>query len=154
MLQRLVVGVNGSEASNRATSWSADLATALGAELIVVHVVPNSWLMEISALQVDTKNLVASWRAKLVGEWTEVLREKDVHYITSLLRGDPSAGLIGTAKERHADAIVVGNTHRTGLRGRSLGTTAHRVVNHSDVPVFVVPTHSDPPEEEWVPIPG
>jgi hypothetical protein len=35
-----------------------------------------------------------------------------------------------------------------------LGHTAHRVVNHSTVPVVVVPIPADGTEADWVPIPG
>jgi nucleotide-binding universal stress UspA family protein len=148
-LQRIVVGVDGSEGSQRALTWSADLAGPDGAQVVAVHVVPQLWLVQLNAMQVKTKELMADLRSKLVGEWTEELRQRGVHYVTEFLHGTPDAEILAMARSRHADLVVIGGSHHHGL----LGGTAHRIVNHATVPVLVVPDVIDG-EEHLGPIPG
>jgi nucleotide-binding universal stress UspA family protein len=155
VIKRIAVGVDGSEGAERALSWAADLAKAFDAEIFAVHVVPESWLLELNAIQLKTDDLVAARRARLVGEWTAVLREQNVSYLTEFLDGNPAEELLRIAQERHVDLVVVGGTRHHGIRRDALlGHTAHRVANHSTLPVVVVPLSVDDSGSEWVPLPG
>jgi len=51
--------------------------------------------------------------------------------------GQPSAGILGTAKEKNADAIIIAS-HQPGLSDYLLGSTAHRVVRHAKCAVLVL----------------
>jgi len=51
--------------------------------------------------------------------------------------GQPSAGILGTAKEKQADVIVIAS-HKPDLSDYLLGSTAARVVRHAKCPVFVL----------------
>ncbi len=51
--------------------------------------------------------------------------------------GQPSAGIIGTAKEKNADVIIIAS-HQPGLSDYLLGSTAHRVVRHAKCSVLVL----------------
>jgi nucleotide-binding universal stress UspA family protein len=154
-IKRIAVGVDGSDGSQHALSWAADLAKSLDAQILAVHVVPESWLVELNAFQLKTDALVASQRAKLVGEWTDELRKHGVGHSTELVRGNPTTELLRVALEHHADLVVVGGSRHHGPRRDSLlGHTSHRVANHSTVPVVVVPVPVDESDADWVPIPG
>jgi nucleotide-binding universal stress UspA family protein len=136
----IAVGVDGSASSQNALRWAAELAKRLDAEILAVHVVQDSWLIELNAMQLKTDRLIADRRTKLLGEWTDVLRELDVEYSTSLEQGAVTAELGRRAEELHADLIVVGGRH-----------AAHRLASHCRLPVLVVPV---PGEPRPVPIPG
>lgn len=51
--------------------------------------------------------------------------------------GQPSAGILGTAKEKNADLIIIAS-HQPGLSDYLLGSTAHRVVRHAKCAVLVL----------------
>jgi nucleotide-binding universal stress UspA family protein len=153
-VERIVVGVDGSEGARKALGWTIDLAAVLDSEILAVYVVPQSWLFTLSAFQLKTDELVTDLRAKLIGEWTEPLRTAGVRHSTEFLHGDPGGELLRIADARDADLIVIGGTHRGSLRHTLMGGTAHHVVNRSDVPVLVVPAFVEGTEDEWVPIPG
>jgi nucleotide-binding universal stress UspA family protein len=140
MATLIAVGVDGSEGSQNALRWAAELAKRLDAEILAVHVVQDSWLIELNAIQLKTDRLIADRRAKLLGAWTEVLRELGVKYSTSLVQGHVTTELGRRAEELHSDLIVVGGRH-----------AAHRLASHCRTPVVVVPV---PGEPRPVPIPG
>ncbi len=152
--ERLVVGVDGSDGAQRALRWCADLATKTGAHVHAVHVASTTWLLELEALQFDTRPMTDELRAQLTGEWTQVLRDRHLVYTADVLQGDPATTLLQTAESHHADLIVVGASRHSGLHDELLGGTAHRLVNLASVPVVIVPTPLSEREERWVPIPG
>ena len=51
--------------------------------------------------------------------------------------GQASAGILGTAKEKNADAIIIAS-HQPGFSDYLLGSTAHRVVRHAKCSVLVL----------------
>lgn len=76
-------------------------------------------------------------------------REKypDVRVEQSVLRGRPAESLLGYGRDGREDdrpgLVVLGTRGRGGLAGLLLGSTSHRVMTHSDVPVVVVPPDDD-----------
>jgi nucleotide-binding universal stress UspA family protein len=152
--ERLVAGVDGSDGAQRALRWCADLAAKTNAHVHAVHVASSTWLLELAALQFDTRPMIDELREKMTGEWTEVLRDRHLVYTTDVLQGDPATMLLQTAESQHADLVVVGASRHSGLRDELLGGTAHRLVNLAAVPVVVVPTPASEREQRWVPIPG
>jgi nucleotide-binding universal stress UspA family protein len=153
-VQRIVLGMDGTEGAARAGLWATELAAAVGARVLVVHVIARTWMIELSALQLDTDDVVKRARAALYGPWTQPLRDASVEYDAELVNGDPAADLLRLADDRKADLIVIGGTHHTGLRGAILGGTAHRIVNHALIPVVVVPLEPRHTPRTNVPIPG
>jgi nucleotide-binding universal stress UspA family protein len=152
--RKILLGIDGTEGAGRAAHWAADLASAIGARVLVAHVIARSWEIELSALQLDTGEIVRRARAALYGPWTQPLRDASVEYDADLVHGDPAADLLHLAEQRNVDLIVIGGTHHSGLRGAILGGTAHRIVNHSLTPVVVVPLEPRHPPRTNVPIPG
>jgi nucleotide-binding universal stress UspA family protein len=153
-IRDVVIGVDGTNGAQHAMEWAAPLMHELDAHVVAVHVISRTWLTELSALQIDTDEMIHRQRAQLVGPWTQPLRDASVRYTTECVRGDPPTELLGIAVQRHADLIVIGGTHHSGMRDALLGGTAHRVVNRTGIPVVVVPLATEPRPPAVVPIPG
>jgi nucleotide-binding universal stress UspA family protein len=153
-IERIVVGVDGTQGSQHAAAWAASMAASVNARVVAVHVVARTWLMELSAMQLDTDRLVKEFRAKFLGPWTESFRRASVHYTCEFLSGDPASELLRVAHERHADLVVIGGTHHSGFREALLGGTAHRVVNRCRIPITIVPLEVPVHPARHVPLPG
>jgi nucleotide-binding universal stress UspA family protein len=145
-LARVVVALDFSDPSVPTAAWVAQ-HFAPRAELILVHVlhVPTpprflegrypsrERLVETAreGAELRLRELASSLATGLV--WTEVRV------------GNPDEEIVRVAAEYGADAIVIGRSaSRAGLWGR-LGTTAHRVLRRTTVPVLLageVPTHA------------
>ncbi len=141
-LRRLVVGIDGSDGSRSALTWTADLAKSAHAEVVAVHVLTYNEEF-VRDLSLDT---LRTWRRDLRRDletaWTEPLRAAGVGYRCLLVEDDsPAAGLLAVAARENADVLVVGVRGRSKLTGRVLGGVSYRLLHHADQPVVVVPLH-------------
>ncbi|HEX9504870.1 MAG TPA: universal stress protein [Acidimicrobiia bacterium] len=153
-LERILVGVDGSTGAQHALLWCAEVAGDNHSHVYAVHAISNTWLMELEALQLDSALVTRKARSSMVGQWTNVLRERGVECSTDVVVGDPASSLLERAARYHADLIVLGASRHRSLRDELLGGTAHRVVNRSTTPVVVVPSPRAPSKPSWVPLPG
>lgn len=55
-----------------------------------------------------------------------------------VVRGNPVEQILGVAKEKGCDLIVMGTHGHGGFAGAMIGSTARRVVRHSVLPVLVI----------------
>lgn len=135
-LQRLAVGVDGSDHAANAVLHSADIAHRLDAEVIVVNAPEPSGAARPPGI--DPAHDPEVRRAN-VEQWCAPLRDAGVTYTVSLAEGDPRTALLSIADAGKADLLVVG-TRGLGTFGRLvLGSVASSVAQHSPVPVTVVP---------------
>jgi nucleotide-binding universal stress UspA family protein len=132
MIERVVVGIDGSANAAAALDWTIGLARALGAEVVAVHAVG---LREASAGHTAGRD---DLRARFE-EWCAPLDGAGVSERRLLLDGDPVSVLLRTAEETRADLVVVG-TRGVGDRSELLlGSTSSQVTQRSAVPVVVIP---------------
>jgi len=67
----------------------------------------------------------------------EIAAREGVNAEIVVRSGQASAGILGTAKEKQADVIVIAS-HHPGLTDYLLGSTAHRIVRHAPCSVYVL----------------
>jgi len=137
---RVVVGVDGSEDATRSTRWAAVEADMFGVELVVTHLwnYPYSLADRASAEARDTMRVDA---ACVLERSLEVAREITGGPVTAaLIESDAVAGLIGLVRE--GDLLVLGSRGRGALRSALFGSMVNSMLEHSSVPVAVIP-HDD-----------
>ena len=59
---------------------------------------------------------------------------------TFVEEGIPYEVILNVAKEWDADMIVLGTHGRTGFSHLIMGSVAEKVIRHSEIPVFIIPT--------------
>jgi nucleotide-binding universal stress UspA family protein len=145
MYDRILVAVDGSETADRALDEAIQLALKLDAELVIAHVIDNSYLKYdvgyidvrgfTDALIDQGKQFVAAGRAK--AEKAGV-RAKTVVVDDPIGTFDIGYAIEQTAHDTDAKAIVLGTHGRRGFRRMLLGSVAESVVRQSRLPVLLV----------------
>lgn len=130
----VVVGIDGSPASELATSIAFEEASFRGVELVAVHAWHDEKLVEVptvdwSAVRDAGEEILSE---RLAG-WTE--RYPDVP-VRRVLQADKVACLLLEQSES-AQLLVVGSRGRGGFVGMLLGSVATAVVNTARLPVIV-----------------
>ncbi len=59
---------------------------------------------------------------------------------TAVEEGDTGECILETATAIHADVIVMGTHSRRGLNKIMIGSVAEKVLRHSTIPLFIIPT--------------
>jgi nucleotide-binding universal stress UspA family protein len=145
--RRILVAVDGSEASKKGLREALRLAKAERARLFLVHVVdeyPAFAAMDammagapgadlVPALREGGKRILA--RAKAAAEKSGVAAKT---ILREMLSGPAAGPIVREARKLGADLIVVGTHGRRGVRRLVLGSDAEQVVRNSSVPVLLV----------------
>lgn len=139
----LVVGVDGSEGSNKAANRAAAIARHWKARMLLVTVVrtPEGW-WGIGGAPPSPEALSAALvegQQKILADIEEELELDGVDYELIEELGDPVGRLIAVVEANDADLVVVGK-RGAGLAERVLlGSVADRITHLAPCPVLVVP---------------
>lgn len=136
-MRKIVVGVDGSPASDEALRWAMQEARDLGATLVAIHAwsVPYS-MYTLPGSTVDEGVLEASARAVLTEALARTVSAPPFALEERVVKGTPEVALVEAAAD--ADLLVVGASH-LGVLGRLLlGSVSSAVMHRSPCPVVVV----------------
>lgn len=138
-LERIAVGVDGSDNSVAAVEWAAGLAAATGADVVAVHALGLLDRLDPGAEPVPTAAHRDEIRARFESDWTGALDEAGVRCRRLVRDGPPVAVLLEVAEEEGVDVIVVGSRGLGGYPEQLLGSTSTQVAQSAGVPVVIVP---------------
>jgi nucleotide-binding universal stress UspA family protein len=141
-IRKILVPIDGSEASRAAHHLALDLAGAYRAELILLYVVDSSVLEELSRLSGQERprlihDMEESGRSLLAALSREA-QTQAVKATLDLHHGMPDEIIMREAARHQVDLIVMGKVGRKGHRRSLLGSVTERVLEASDLPVLVV----------------
>jgi len=152
MATTLVLGYDGSDCAKRALAHTAEIAKHLDdGEVFVVSAyefsigyVPmgmtDSPLM-ISAEYDQHVDMVRAFGEQQVAEAVKELEAAGVRAGGDVFEGRAVDVLLEQSREKDAAAIVVGSHGEGAMSAAFLGSTALKLLHHSDIPVLVVPRH-------------
>jgi len=127
-LQKILIGVDGSEHSKKALAEAIKIAEKFGAEITVVSVfypAPTPSAHEFSHKILED--------AKVVLEY-----EKVKYKLASVTDTNPSKVIIDMARDRKFDLIVVGSKGTGAAHSLLLGSHCNRIACESPVNVLIV----------------
>jgi nucleotide-binding universal stress UspA family protein len=137
--RRIVVGVDGSTASQRAAQWAAAEAERRGAALDVVHAWMTPYPLNPPDFFTDPAPFEAHG-AEILGRAMQSLaacRPLSVDPRPVLVREYPSKALVRAAEG--AELLAVGSRGRGGFSGLLLGSVSQNCVHHAPCCVAVIP---------------
>lgn len=132
----VLVGIDGSPASELATAIAFDQASRRGVDLVALHAWSDVAVLELPAFDWEAVEAEAERSlAEAVAGWRE--RYPDVTVRRVLARDLPAQQLIQQSKSTEAQLVVVGSHGRGGLTGLILGSVSNTVLHSVRVPVIV-----------------
>ncbi|MDQ2755910.1 MAG: universal stress protein [Actinomycetota bacterium] len=143
-MDTVIVGVDASDASRRATEFAATRAAQLGLSLVLVHVIPWSPYSfstpgENERRGARKKEEIEAASTQVIAPLLELLAERDVEVETVVRHGDPVDLLVYLVGDLSALQVVVGRTGDSRVRQAIFGSIPGHLVQVSPVPVTVVP---------------
>jgi nucleotide-binding universal stress UspA family protein len=149
MINKIVVGSDGSEQAQHAVAFAGELARQLHAEVVLVHVVgqfppaiasAGGYMMYVPQDVVDESREALEQRVST--EFCRPLQDAQVPYRFEVREGWAPREIAAVASEAGAQVIVVGTRGLHALGELFLGSTSHALTHHTTVPLIVVPEAS------------
>ncbi|MFV0300292.1 MAG: universal stress protein [Paracoccus sp. (in: a-proteobacteria)] len=144
MAEKIVVGYDGSESARRALNFAADRARAIGATLVIAHVLewsPYSFLTpsELEERHMRRTEELARVESALIAPVVKELAGKDLTVESELKYGHIAETLSKIAEDHHALHIVIGRQGQSNMASRLFGSVAGTLVQIAPTPVTIVP---------------
>jgi nucleotide-binding universal stress UspA family protein len=148
-MERIVVGVDGSESAGEALRWAVAQAKLTGATVEAVYAWDPGALVSLGMPpMLDWKPLREAAQARpqeIVHE--TVGDDSGVRIVTKTVMGHAAEVLV--ERSAKASLLVVGSRGLGGLKGMVLGSVGHHCAAHSHCPVVIV--HSAPVPKRHAP---
>jgi len=149
MFTRIVLGVDGSDASGKAVEVTAELAGTLRANVTIVHAVadammmmppvaPTEAMMTPPLLAEDTLEDLERAGREILERVAERLRAAGVAATVRLERGPAAHQIVQVARASGADLIILGSRGHGKLEELLLGSVTDAVVREAPCSVLIV----------------
>jgi nucleotide-binding universal stress UspA family protein len=139
-IKSILVAVDGSAHSEKAVRYACAMGPPLGAEVIILHVVP----MVVSATPYhDTVSDQPFISLQNLGEdilsrAKKLANSLGCEVIDLISHGDPAAQIIDIASDRNISMIIIGSRGVSGLKRLFTGSISDKVSKSALCPVMIV----------------
>lgn len=155
-MKTVLIALDYNPTAQKVAETGYSLAESLKAKVILLHVFTDPTFYATSGFSpimgyngfVDVSPTVL--------ENTDGLKDASLQYLnktrqhlgddtiqTLVSEGDIAKTILSTAKDQHADVIVMGSHSQRWLENIVMGSVTEKVVNKSSVPLFIIPTRKD-----------
>ena len=146
MYRRILVPTDGSPLSRKAIRGAVELAAALGAEVVGVHIVPRypmSYLEgAMGVMPADRDRIEREWGVHgqaLADEVAKAAGKAGVAGKGVIVRSNLVAeAILAAARKNRCDLIVMASHGRKGIKRLLLGSETQHVLAHATLPVLVL----------------
>ncbi len=135
---RIILPVDGSDASSRAVKRALSLAKETGVNVTAIHVVEYPYVASVDSMATypDLIDIMKKHGNDVLDDVKNQGKKLGVPVKTKLVDGIPDDQIIKEAKKD--DLIIMGCKGRTGVSRILLGSVCEKVVHHSKSPVMVI----------------
>ena len=154
-MKKVLIALDYDPTSQKVAETGFSLAKTMGAEVILMHVMSDP--VDYSSMEYSPRLGYTGYKntEKLQIESIEGLKnesqqflDKSKHHlgdnsIQTLVKkkdGDCAESILKTAKDLHIDIIVMGSHSRRWLENIVMGSVTEKVLHHTSIPLFIVPT--------------
>ena len=144
MFTRIVLGLDGSQQSERAFAVARDLAALTKATVTIVHVREMMLAPAVGGVprRIDESAIETRIRAQ-ADELKAAGAGGELRLIASTYTGGPATDIVNVAREVDAELIVVGTRGQGLIAGLLLGSVTQRLLQIAPCPVLAVTIEQD-----------
>jgi len=151
--KKVLIALDYNPTAQKVAEYGFSIASAMNSEIVLLHVISEpvyyssgnySSIMGFTGfLNFDPSQLNVIEELKKAS-----LRflEKTKHHLgddsmdTFVVEGDCGNSILMTAKDLHADIIVMGSHSQKWLENIVMGSVTEKVLRHTSIPLFIIPT--------------
>jgi nucleotide-binding universal stress UspA family protein len=151
-VKKVLIALDYDPTSQKVAEKGFALAKTMGAEVILLHVITDPIYysspeyspimgftgLNMAPLQLDNIDGLKKASAYFLEKTKKHLGDETIQAIVQ--EGDFAESILKTAKENHADLIVMGSHSHKWLEKIVMGSVTENVLNHTTIPLFIIPT--------------
>ncbi|EIJ40571.1 universal stress protein [Galbibacter orientalis] len=152
-MNKVLIAIDYNPTSEEVVKKGYELAKTLDAEVCLIHVISNLQyygiqypsFMGYDAMNVTYDPSIQDEMKKIAKDFLKTATEnlKDPMVKSHIAEGDTADEVLNYAEEWKASLIVMGTHSHSALEKLLIGTVASSVLEHTKVPVFMVPIKKD-----------
>jgi nucleotide-binding universal stress UspA family protein len=152
-VNKVLIALDYNPTAQKVAEVGFSMAKSMNAEVILLHVITDpvfystsgyspimgfNGYMDMGAMQLDNVDGLKNASLQYLDKSKQHLGDKTIKTIVK--EGDFADSILETAKELHADIIVVGSHSRKWLENIVMGSVTEKVLHHTSIPLLIVPT--------------
>jgi nucleotide-binding universal stress UspA family protein len=152
-MKKILIAIDYDPTAQKVAEAGYSLAKAMDAEVILLHVIADpeyysltqynpimgfTGYMDIGPLQLDMIDSLKKASQHFLDKSKQHLGDDSIK--TLVKEGDFADAILETAKDLHANIIVMGSHSRRWLEKIVMGSVTEKVLHHTTVPIFIIPT--------------
>lgn len=138
MYKRILLAVDGSEHSLRATKEAVKIAALMSNCVIEIIFVADYDKAKYDVLHSQGREELELSRRKKIQPAEDQLKANNLSYQIKFLHGDPAPTIVEYANKEKVDLVIIGSRGLNALQEMVLGSVSHKVVKRVNCPVLIV----------------
>ena len=159
-MKKILIAIDYNPTATNIAEAGYSLAKSMNAEVTLLHVVADytyyssldyspvlgfDSFSNLGAIQTNTIVELQNAAQDYLGKIKDQLGDESIN--TIIKEGDTGDAILSAAAELKADIIVMGTHGRRGLDKILMGSVAEKILRHSKVPMFIIPS-TEPGEKD------
>lgn len=142
-MKKVLIALDYDPTAKKVAEVGFTMAKAMGAEIVLVHVVVDLVAYSLTYLNMGPLQLESGIVLK---DASQLFLEKTKHHLGDMMiktvvkQGDFADCILETVEEEDIDIIVMGTHSKKWLENIVLGSVAEKVMRKATVPMFIIPT--------------
>ena len=152
-MKKVLIALDYDPTAQKVAEAGFSMAKSMNADTTLLHVINDpvfystsgyspimgfSGYMEVSPIQLESVDGLKDASLQYLDKSRQHLGDKTIQTIVK--EGDFAESILETAKEMHADIIVIGSHSRKWLENIVMGSVTEKVLHHTSIPLLIVPT--------------
>ena len=152
-MKKILIALDFNPTAQKVAEVGYSLGKSLGAEVVLLHVLVDPLYystIENFPIAGYTGSLITPLQivdTDVTKNESRLFLDKIKHHLgddsiqTLVKEGDFADMILKSAKEWHADMIVMGSHSQRWLEEILMGSVTEQVLHHTTIPLFIIPTH-------------
>lgn len=138
LYKKILLPLDGSKFSEKAVKDAIFIAKASNAEIILISVVENSFLVGLPADNTtnEINKLLEDEAQKNINKIKEQL--KDIKTTIIIEEGSPAEAIIKTIEKENIDLVIMGSSGKKGFEKFIIGSVTDKVVNSARCKIMII----------------
>lgn len=152
-ISKVLIALDYNPTAQKVAEMGFSMAKSMNAEVTLLHVITDpvfystsgyspimgfTGYIDMTPMQLDSVDGLKSASLQYLDKSKQHLGDTTIQ--TVVKEGDFADSILETARELHADIIVIGSHSRKWLENILMGSVTEKVMHNSKIPLLIVPT--------------